>query len=74
MKKRLIIKMIREEREMTQQELADAININRATLSQIETGKVLPTLNTLLEIARTLDCKIIDLYDEQELELINETK
>lgn len=66
--------MIREEREMTQQELADAININRATLSQIETGKVLPTLNTLLEIARTLDCKIIDLYDEQELELINETK
>jgi transcriptional regulator with XRE-family HTH domain len=70
MRKRLIIKDIREKRGLTQAELAAEIGMNRALLSQIECGHMLPTLDTLLAIARALGCKEIDLYDDPELDLI----
>lgn len=55
---------------MSQQELAVEIGINRATLSQIETGVVLPTMDTLLAIARALNCMVTDLYREDDLQSI----
>jgi len=65
--KKYAISIIRKERGFSQQELADKLNINRALLSQIETGLVLPTFDTLLNIARILDCLITDLYRKEEI-------
>ena len=70
MKKDLVIRFIRNEKNMSQQTLANEVGINRATLSQIETGVVLPTMNTLLAIARALDCLVTDLYRNCDLEEI----
>jgi len=70
MKKDLVIKFIRQGKNITQQQLADKVGINRAILSQIETGKILPTMDTLLEVARSLDCLITDLYKKEDLERI----
>jgi len=48
-------------KNISQKELAKHIGINRALLSQIETGKVFPSNDTLIKISRYLDCLITDL-------------
>lgn len=70
MKKKLIIKALREDRKIKQQELADMIGINRTYLSAIETGAILPTIDTLLKISRALNCEYTDLYKEEDLKII----
>ena len=58
----LNIKRIREEKGMTQEQLAEKANVNRSLLNQLETGKLKNTsINTLQKIADTLNCKIIEL-------------
>ena len=74
MKKDLVIRFIRKDKKITQQQLADTVGINRALLSQIKTGKVLPTMDTLLEVARGLNCLVTDLYREDNLEIIDEKR
>ena len=71
MKKILVIKALREDRKINQQELADEIGLNRTYLSAIEAGKVLPTIDILLKISRALDCDYTDLYKGEELEIID---
>jgi len=68
------ISIIRKERGISQQELADKLNINRALLSQMETGLVLPSFDILLNIARILDCLITDLYRKEEINSIKEIR
>ena len=70
MKEKLMIQTLREEREITQQELANKLKMNRSLLSHIETGKVLPSMFTLIKIARILNCLVIDLYHREDLEII----
>jgi len=74
MNKKYAIEEIRKDREISQQELADKLGINRSLMSHIETGKTLPTFNMLLEIARILNCLITDLYKEKDLEIIKNGK
>lgn len=72
--KKYAIAIIRKERNISQQELADTLNINRALMSQIETGLVLPNFDTLLNIARILNCLITDLYRNEEINFIKEIR
>lgn len=59
----LNIKRVREEKGMTQEQLAKKANVNRSLLNQLETGKLKNTsINTLQKIADTLNCKIIELF------------
>ena len=48
------IKVLREHRQMTQQDLANAVGMNRLYLSQIETGRATGGLKTLTRIAKAL--------------------
>ena len=57
----------RKIRGVTQKELAEYLGINRALLSQIETGLVAPTEKLLIKISRYLNCLITDLYSEEEI-------
>ena len=74
MSQEYVIKKIRDDRHISQQELADKLSINRSLMSHIETGKVLPTFDTLLKISRMLDCLVTDLYKKEDLEIINEKR
>ena len=65
-----MIKMLRDEKGITQQDLADKLNMNRSLLSHIETGKVLPSMFTLIKIARIFNCLVTDLYHKEDLEII----
>ena len=59
----LNIKRVREEKGMTQEQLAEKANVNRSLLNQLETGKLKNTsINTVQKIGDTLNCKIIELF------------
>ena len=68
--KKFMISEMRIERNISQEELANELKINRALLSQIETGLVLPSFDMLIQIARILDCLVTDLYHKEDLEII----
>lgn len=59
------IKVWREYRGLTQQQLADAVGISKPYLSQIETGKRKGTVDILSAIAKALNVSLDDLYEEQ---------
>jgi len=47
---------------MTQKELAEKANVDRSYISQIESGKVTPTLSVLERLANALGCSIKDFF------------
>ena len=66
-----IIKAIRKSNNMTQQELADAIGVNRATISKYESGSIDPTYGQLREIARALKVPLEHLIEREETRRTN---
>jgi transcriptional regulator with XRE-family HTH domain len=55
------IQKIRKRRQITQEELADRLNVSQSWLARIETGREIPNLKRLQQIARALDVKVKDL-------------
>jgi transcriptional regulator with XRE-family HTH domain len=53
---------VRKSRGMTQQELAESINMSVVAIAYIETGKRWARLSTLSKIARSLKVDIADLF------------
>lgn len=60
------IKKIREERKLSQDDLAKRLGVTRAVISQYETGKRQPKLDQLKKIAAALNCSYLDLIGEGE--------
>ena len=57
------IKIFREEKNMSQQELADKSGISRATISGLERGTItVTTTDTLIKIANALDKKVSEIF------------
>ena len=54
------LKALRRERQLTQEQLAEALNVSRRTVSRWETGSNLPDLDLLIEMA---DFYQVDLRD-----------
>jgi len=59
------IKQMREERDLSQKEVALSVDIDRGQYSRIETNKVEPTLSTLEKIARAFDVNVEDFFKKQ---------
>lgn len=57
------IKEIRIEKDITQEELAEKVGIQRTSLSRIEAGRFSVGLDILSKIARVLNCRI-DIVNE----------
>jgi transcriptional regulator with XRE-family HTH domain len=55
------IQKIRQERQITQEELAERLNVSQSWLARIETGREIPNLKRLQQIARALGVKVKDL-------------
>ncbi len=53
------IKKIREEKNISQAELAARCNYEKSNMSRIESGKTNLTIGTLLNIAESLDTTIV---------------
>ncbi|MDV8933723.1 MAG: helix-turn-helix domain-containing protein [Carnobacterium sp.] len=57
------IRSIREDSDITQQEMAKLLNVSQNTYSQYETGKIEWTASTLVKIADYFDVSIDYLLD-----------
>ena len=59
------IKNKRMSLNMTQDELAEELNVSRATIAMWETGKAMPRSDKLPELAKVLGCEISDLFGNE---------
>lgn len=57
---------MRKRAGMKQQDLADALHIDRSTVSKWETGEAFPTGNKLPQVAKALKCEIGELFSREE--------
>lgn len=57
------IKLIREERNIRQNEMAEALNVSRQTMTAIENHKYNPSLELSLKIANYFDLKVEDIFE-----------
>lgn len=62
--KNLRMKLRRMEKELTQEELADIVDVTRQTIGLIEAGKYTPSLPLCIKICKALDCTLNDLFWE----------
>ena len=59
---RMNLKLARIEKNLTQQELADLVDVTRQTIGLIEKGDYNPTLNLCIKIAKALDRTLDPLF------------
>ena len=59
------IKMLREDRKLTQAELAERIGVSSKTISKWETAKGLPDISLLQPLAQALGISVIELMNGQ---------
>jgi len=64
MKNRL--KVLRAERDMTQADLADSLQVSRQTINAIEKGKFDPSLPLAFKLAKLFGLKIEEIFEEEE--------
>ena len=53
---------MREEKNISQQVLADICNVPKSTIGRLERGEVNPTVKTLLKISNALNIEFIHLF------------
>ena len=53
---------LRKKSGLTQQELSEAAEVSRKSINAIENGVYVPSTVLALKIARTLKCKVEDLF------------
>ncbi|MDZ7688882.1 MAG: helix-turn-helix transcriptional regulator [Halobacteriales archaeon] len=57
------LKVYRAKKEITQEELADRVDVSRQAINSVETGKYDPSLELAFKLADEFDCRIEDLFD-----------
>ena len=60
------LRLARVEKNLSQQELADKVDVTRQTIGLIEKGGYNPTLNLCIRIAKVLDKTLDQLFWEVE--------
>lgn len=61
------IKVLRAERDMTQEQLATLLEVSRQTINAIEKGKFDPSLPLAFKIARLFELAIEDVFQNEEV-------
>ena len=64
--KNLKLKAARAGRDMSQQQLAEAVGVSRQTINAIEKGDYNPTIKLCIAICRTLGCTLDELFWTEE--------
>ena len=65
----LKIKLERIKRNMSQENLALAANLNRNTIGKIERFEVSPSIDTIEKIAKVFNMKFLDLVNVSKIDL-----
>lgn len=65
------LKRLRTERGWSQQKLADASGVNKATINQVEQGKRSPSIQTLESLARAMGAEVGDFFPKAQASLLD---
>lgn len=57
---------LREERGLTQADLAEDVDVTRQTINSIERGRYDPSLELAFALADRFDCRIEDVFDPED--------
>ena len=60
------IKSQRKNRRLSQKQLADMLGVHQTAVSQWENGTTQPCASRIPKLLKALDCKIEDIYREEE--------
>ena len=60
------LEVIRKERDITQEELADALEVSRQTISSLENGRYNPSIILAFKIARYFNLSIEEIFIYEE--------
>ncbi len=63
------LKKIRKVKKLSQEELADKLNVSRQSISKWETGDAYPEMNNLLELCKVFHCRINDLVNDSIIDI-----
>ena len=63
------LKKVRILKKLSQEELAEKVNVSRQSVSKWETGNAYPTMNNLLELCKIFHCKINDLVNDSIIDI-----
>ena len=55
------LRQIRKNKKMSQEQLAEKVNVTRQSVSKWENGEAYPEMNNILELCKIFNCKINDL-------------
>lgn len=61
------IKELRKKKHLSQEQLAEKMNVQRNSLSRFEVGEMYPSIETLEVMAKALDVEIKDLFEFSHL-------
>ena len=64
--KNLKLKAARAGRDLSQQQLAEAVGVSRQTINAIEKGDYNPTIKLCIAICRALGCTLDELFWTEE--------
>jgi transcriptional regulator with XRE-family HTH domain len=57
----MVLRQLREERGLSQEQLAERANLNRSYLGEVERGRAVPSILTVSKLAGALDIRMSSL-------------
>ena len=63
------LKLLRKNKKMSQEELAEKMNVSRQSVSKWETGEAYPEINNILQLCKVFNCKINDLVNDSIIDM-----
>ncbi len=57
------VKELRDQRGLTQRQLAAAVGVSRQSINSIERGRYVPSLPLALDFARVFDCPTDEIFE-----------
>ncbi len=64
------IRDLRNQNELTQQELADRTELTKGYISQLERGQVAPSIDTLFDLIECLGTTVSDFFEDEEEQVV----
>ena len=58
------LKSLRKSYKITQEQLAEKVNVSRQSVSKWENGESYPEMNNILELCKIFHCKVTDLIND----------
>lgn len=67
-----LLKYYRENCDLSQQQVAQVLNIDRSTYTYYETGKTVPSINTLMKLSRVFHVPYTVFFDSIDQEIFSD--